>query len=210
MSVRAPQRTLRGSFCLCFAGVDPRVRSAPRRGCSNQGLCSATSSRALRARRLGEVALAKAFVMRAFILAFARPPAAPRRRSFAVPRASRRGQTFACFLVWGVRILDEVRIVQRAPFGCYASGRTPASGRRDPRRGSVTLLAPTSGCADHRQGLCFAASPLLACARPDPRGWTPRPPEGGCYASRIHVWVRFLLPRTTFAMNANHRSQESA
>ena len=100
MSVRAPQRTLRGSFCLCFAGVDPRVRSAPRRGCSNQGLCSATSSRALRARRLGEVALAKAFVMRAFILAFARPPAAPRRRSFAVPRASRRGQTFACFLVW--------------------------------------------------------------------------------------------------------------
>ena len=37
------------------------------------------------------------------------------------------------------------------------------------------------------------------------------PPEtGGCYAARFHVWVRFLLPRTILAMNANHTRQESA
>ena len=64
--------------------------------------------------------------------------------------------------------LDSVRVVQRAPFGCYASGRTPTTRRRAPQRVAVTLLEPTSGCANHRRGLCFATSPLLACARPDP------------------------------------------
>ena len=57
--------------------------------------------------------------------------------------------------------------------------------------------------------LCNIPPSRTACSVGPPR-LTSRPPEGGCYAARIHVWVRFLLPRTNLAMNANHRSQESA
>ena len=61
---------------LCFAGVSPRMRSA-RRGCIGGGLCYARVPPRV-----------------------ARPPAVLRYRSSAVPRAARRGQTTACFLVW--------------------------------------------------------------------------------------------------------------
>ena len=95
------------------------------------------------------------------------------------------------------------------PSHCVRSD--PRDSRRAPQRVAVTLPEFTFGCADHRRGLCFATRPLrMLCIRPDPRVWTTRPPEGGCYAAKIHVWVRFLLPRTTISLNANHRSQESA
>ena len=52
-----------------------------------------------------------------------------------------------------------------------------------------------------RGGSRCATSPLLACARPDPRVWTTRPPRGDFDVAQVQVWVRFLLPWTTVVLD---------
>ena len=92
--------------------------------------------------------------------------------------------------------------MQRAPSHFVRSDPvSKQAGRRNPRGGTFTLLESTFGCAEQRRGSYCATRPLLACARPDPRGWTPQPPAGVCYAARVHVWVRFLLPWTTVVLD---------
>ena len=100
--------------------------------------------------------MAKAFVLRASLLAALGPerlhwrrrvfcegpsslrsaPSGPRSRSSAIPRACAQGTNQRLFLGLGSRIRDSVCVVRRPPFSHYVLGRTPASERRNPRRGS--------------------------------------------------------------------------
>ena len=70
---------------------------------------------------------------------YARPPAALRYRSSAVPRASRRGQTNARLYVW-VHELQTRFVLCNIPH-LTAFGRTPASERRVPRNGGLISRA---------------------------------------------------------------------
>ena len=143
----------------------------------------------------------------------ARPPAVLRYRSSAVPHF---GAT--------LKIGDKPSLVSWFGFAdqrwrvCCATRPLLACARSDPR---VWTTRPPRGdfyAARIHVWVCRAKTRCALCSAPPsdaahpagPPRLTPRPPEGGFYAARVHVWVRFLLPRTTFAMNANHRSQESA
>ena len=179
---------------MCLASVYPRVRSA-RRGCFWRRLlfCERPSSRRS-------------------------APSGPSLSLIRYPPRLRAGDKPTLVSWFGFAIWRDVRVVQRAPFGCYASGRTPAAGRRDPRRGSVTLPESTFGFADHRRGLCFATRPLrMLRIRPDPRGWTPQPPVSkqglvikrflgfcGSRSRRGWLWAAKSKPKRGFGQRHSH------
>ena len=69
---------------------------------------------------------------------------------------------------------------------------------------------PSHDESETRFALCNIPPSRTTCSVGPPRLDDAPPKMGGYDAAKIHVWVRFLLPTTTFALNAKHRSQESA
>jgi len=125
------------------------------------------------------------------------------------PTLARMGQIPASFLAFVVRGSETSFAFCNAPL-LTSFGRTPASGRRAPRNGGL-LRCPISRLGVQiTDNVCVLQRAPFSLRSAGPPRLTPRPPEGGCYAARIHAWVRFLLPRTNLAMNAEHRSRESA
>ena len=107
---------------------------------------------------------------------------------------------------------EGVRVVQRAPFSHCVLGRTLFRNRLDaaPPRGWLLRCPNPRLDVQIRDEVRVVQRAPFSLRSAGPPRLTPQPPAGACYAAETLVWVHFLLPRTNFAVNANHRSRESA
>ena len=165
-SLRSFRRGCLGG-CFCFAGVHPRIRSAP----------SGPS------------------------LSLVRYP----------PRFAQ-GTNQRLFLGLGSRIRDSVCVVRRPPFSHYVLGRTPASERRNPRRGSVIkrFLGFYGSRSGRKWSWAAKSEPKHGFRqRPSPPFWGARRPDAGVRPDAEHPKGERCTTRTSALIRTTQKHQWS-